>query len=191
MLIAVGSLNEAKIEGVRRGFRKIFHNMDISVVGISVKGLPPQPIGWRETLRGAVIRGLKAVETFEDSDYGVGVEAGLIPLYGTISGYMDTQICAIVDRDMKVSIGTCMLFEFPPIVVDAVISGRVEESETVFEEISGIERIGEGMGAIGLLSRGVVSRSDLTEQAVIAALIPRVRPDLYPRNKMPSAKALL
>ena len=57
MRVGVGSMNEVKIEAVRICFEKFFGGADIVPVLVEV---PPQPIGFEETLRGAVIRALKA-----------------------------------------------------------------------------------------------------------------------------------
>nr|BAL59131.1 hypothetical protein HGMM_OP3C286 [Candidatus Acetothermum autotrophicum] len=49
----------------------------------------------------------------------------------------------------------------------------------VMSELAGIEKLGHKIGAIGYLSKGVLTREQLTEQAVLMALIPRLRPELY------------
>ena len=52
------------------------------------------------------------------------------------------------------------------------------------EELSGIKRIGELQGAIGWLTRGIVDRHEISVQAVIMALIPRLNPSLYGLGKL-------
>ena len=44
-------------------------------------------------------------------------------------------------------------------------------------EIYGDTDIGKKQGAVGLLSKGLIDREKLTEQAVIAAMIPRLWDD--------------
>jgi non-canonical (house-cleaning) NTP pyrophosphatase len=39
------------------------------------------------------------------------------------------------------------------------------------------------MGAIGILSKGMINRSDLAQQAVLAAMIPRISKDYYFNKK--------
>ena len=97
MMVGVGSMNEVKIEAVRICFEKFFGGVDIVPVSVEV---PPQPIGFEETLRGAVIRALKALDG-ADADLGVGIEAGLIRIPHTITGYADQHICAIIDADER------------------------------------------------------------------------------------------
>jgi non-canonical (house-cleaning) NTP pyrophosphatase len=48
------------------------------------------------------------------------------------------------------------------------------------EVATGIEDIGEKMGAVGYLTKGKLNREELTEQAVLMALVPRIRKELYP-----------
>ncbi len=175
MRVGVGSMNEVKIEAVRTCFEKFFGGADIVPVSVEV---PPQPIGFEETLRGAVIRALKALDR-ADADLGVGIEAGLIRIPHTITGYADQHICAIIDSDERITLGFSMTLEFPEIVVKRVLSGQAREAEEVMEEISGIREIGRKGGAVGYLTRDHVRRIDLCIQAVTSALIPRLNPQLY------------
>ena len=58
----------------------------------------------------------------------------------------------------------------------------VKRGETVgeaMESFTKVKNIGRGIGAIGWLTQGVMDRTRLTEVAVLMALVPRVRRDLY------------
>ena len=186
MRVAVGSLNEVKIEAVKNSFEKFFGKVVIEPISVDV---PPQPIGFHETLRGAVSRASKALR-LSGAEYGVGLEAGLIKVPHSITGYVDQHICAIVDQDERVTLGFSMAFEFPKEVIEKLLAGRADEAEEVVEEISGIKSIGEKCGAIGYLSRGEIERRSLCEQAVISALIPRVNHRLYP-GRWPNTREVL
>lgn len=175
--VAVGSSNPAKIKAVESALKKL--RIKASVKSCRVKttiGL--QPLSLRETLRGAIERAHNA-RTLLSADLGVGLEAGMVSFPATISGYLNFQICAIVDRDGGVTVGASPGFEFPTQAVRKVISGEAAELEEVMEKISGEKRIGEKYGAIGFLTRNVVTRQDLGEHAMIMALIPRLNPELY------------
>ena len=181
VLVALGSKNPIKREGVFRAFKKYFDH--VIVVNVSVpSNVRPQPIGLKETILGAIYRAKHALEKIEDADYGVGVEAGFIPIPATITGYFDYQFAAIIDRERRVTLGSSQGFEFPVKAVDDVLSGKAVESEVVISEITGIKNIGDKMGAIGFLTREKVVRADLTEQAIISALIPRLNPKLYNKS---------
>ena len=60
------------------------------------------------------------------------------------------------------------------------IAKLVREGMTVgdaVKQVYGNTEIGKKQGAIGLLSNGLIDRKSLTEQSVIAAMIPRIRGD--------------
>jgi len=179
--VAVGSTNPVKIEAVKTCFNNFFDNVSIDAVEVETK---PQPIGIDETIRGAVKRGLEALKK-TGADLGVGIEAGLIKLEHTITGYINQHMCAIIDKQGHITIGLSMGFEFPPEVVEKILSGEAKEAEEAMEEISGIKGIGSKTGAIGYLTKEKITRKDLCIQAIISALIPRINPQLY-QNKWPS-----
>ena len=174
--VAVGSLNFVKIEGTRRAYSKFFKN--VNVVGVKVEsGVSVQPIGLEETIRGAIHRAKEALSKTR-ADYGVGIEAGLVKLPFTLTGYVDQQFAAIADRSGIVTIGGGPCFEYPPIVVKRVLTEGVEVND-VMSQIAGIPDLGKKQGAIGYLSKNVMNRTELTEVAVLMALLPRINRDLY------------
>ena len=179
--MAVGSKNPVKIEAIKTCFNNFFDDVSIEAVEAEMK---PQPIGLEETIRGAIKRGTEALRK-TGADLGVGIEAGLIKLGHTITGYINQHICAIIDKQGHITIGLSMGFEFPPEVVEKILSGEAKEAEEAMEEISGIKEIGSKTGAIGYLTKEKITRKDLCIQAIISALIPRINPQLY-QNKWPS-----
>lgn len=165
-LVAVGSKNPVKVRGVERAFRRYF---DARIEPVEVSSPSPQPVG-REVVYGALARSLEALRKLRGSLMGVGVEAGPIEFYNG-NGFLETQVAVIVDRECRVSMGVSSSFELPDSVLELVIKG-VELSKAV--EYEGEEDLGEGIGYIGLLSWGKITRLELTEQAVTMALIPRI-----------------
>lgn len=176
MRAAVGSRNPVKVEAVKAVFKEFFDDVTVEAVEA---GEISQPIGFEGALRGAVKRAVEAIDK-TGAEFGVGLEAGLVENMYAITGYMNQHVCAIVDGRGRVTIGLSAAFEFPLDVVKGIISGRAREAEEVMEEISGIEGIGSGVGAVGYLTREKVTRKDLCVQAVLMALIPRINPQLYP-----------
>jgi len=169
MIVAIGSLNPVKIKGVREAYTSIF-GADISVRGIAVEsGVSPQPLSLEETIRGAMNRAEEALKVVRDAVHGVGVEAGWIKLYRDM--WIDVQVAAILSREGELGIGISSGFLVPPYVVKRVLEDGVE-METAMIELSGIDDIGEKMGAIGFLTRNIVKREDLTREATMMALIP-------------------
>ncbi len=171
MKVAVGSKNPVKLNAVKSVFRKFYRGA--KVFGVAVEsGVSKQPIGARETIRGAKNRALAAFRQSK-ADLGVGIEAGLVR-FG--ARFLDVQFCAIAD-EKRVTLGCGPGFEYPGFVIKEVVKGK--EIEEVVEKISGIKNIGEGVGAVGFLSRGVTNRTKLTEQCVLMALLPRINEELY------------
>ncbi len=171
MRIAVGSTNPVKIKATENVFKKFFSDVEVFGVGVRSK---KQPIGMKETIEGAISR---AEQALTHGDLGVGIEAGLVEIPYSATGYFDIQFCAIKDKSGLTTLGCGMGFEYPKAVIEEVFKGK--EVGEVMEKISGIKEIGRKIGAIGFLSKGVIDRVSLTEQAVISALIPRINKELY------------
>jgi len=132
----------------------------------SPEGLPRQPVGV-EVVRGALLRAIKARE--HGVEYGGGVEAGPVEFY-TTTGFIETQVAVIVGPGDRASVGVSASFELPPGVAEKVALMGVELGETAPAKRPG--DLGEGVGYIGVLTRGHVTRLDLTVQAVVMALTP-------------------
>ena len=85
MRIIVGSRNPVKVKAVEKAFA-MFFGEKIEVLSTVVKtSVGNQPIGMKNVIRGSVERAKGAKDKF-DSDFGVGIEAGLIRIPGTITG---------------------------------------------------------------------------------------------------------
>ncbi|MGA9139160.1 MAG: inosine/xanthosine triphosphatase [Methanocella sp.] len=171
MKVAVGTNNPVKAAAVKNVFTRIYGNVTVDARKVS-SGVPPQPFG-SDTVKGAITRAKNAYKSGE-YDYGVGIEAGLSDVEGFI---IDVQFCAIFDVIDGITLGCGSGFEYPPIVISEVLAGR--EVGDVMSEVSGIEDLGKSLGAIGYLSHGMLDRTQLTEQSVLMALIPRMNHELY------------
>jgi inosine/xanthosine triphosphatase len=170
---AVGTKNPAKIEGVRRAFSRYFTGVELRSVDSSTVA-KAQPRGLEEMTAGATSRAKYALSV-AGGDFGVGVEAGIFTI-GAI--YFDNQVAAIVDRTGKVSLGHSAGYMLPREAMEKLFrDGR--ELEQWAEEVSGINEVGDKGGFIQHLTKGRVSRTDLSEQCVTTALIPWLRRDLY------------
>lgn len=168
--VAVGSLNKIKIDATRSAFLRFYKNID--VFGVDVQsGVPEQPRE-DETRQGSINRAKRCIG---DADYGVGLEAGV---FETEDGLYDVQYCSIIDKAGKVTIGHGPGFRYPDAVKEKVENGWTvgDAFNTMYEW----ERKGMGEGAIGCLTKGVVTRTQLSEQAVIAALVPRIKREMFP-----------
>lgn len=168
--VAVGSLNKIKIDATRSAFLRFYNNVE--VFGVDVQsGVPEQPKE-KETRQGSINRAKRCIS---DADYGVGLEAGV---FETEDGLYDVQYCSIIDKAGKITIGHGPGFRYPDAVKEKVENGWTvgDAFNTMYEW----ERKGMGEGAIGCLTKGVITRTQLSEQAVIAALVPRIKREMFP-----------
>lgn len=168
--IRVGSDNPIKVDAVRNVLSQLFSSVEVMGTKVATS-VPEQPFG-EQTRTGAEERARAAIA---DGDYGVGLEAGV---FETPDGLYDIQYCAVVDRRGRVTIGHGSGFRYPPEVADRVRGGWTVGRS--FRELYGWERDGKKEGAISFLTCGALNRTALAEQAVMAAMVPRIRRDLYP-----------
>lgn len=176
MRIAVGSTNPTKVKAVENVMRRIYG--DVEVIGVEVDTcVPDQPIGIEEIARGAINRAKSALEK-ANADLGVGIEAGIYPFPGTLTGYLDVQVCAVASPDGVITVGHGPGFEYPPVVIEKVLNEGVEVGIAMGELVDDPE-LKKKIGAIGVLSKGLLPRTELNEIAVLMAMIPRLNRELY------------
>jgi inosine/xanthosine triphosphatase len=179
--VTVGSTNKVKVDAVRNIFTQAFGLVEVQGVEAD-QTAGSQPLEER-TIEGAVQRARQALAS-GSADFGVGVEAGLF-YNRTLSRYLDVQYCAIIDSSGHMTVGHGPGFEYPPEVIAAVLEGGTVGD--TMSKLTEIERIGHKIGSIGYLSDGLIDRTSLTEIAVLMALIPRIRPEMYDRPSQASS----
>lgn len=177
MIVVVGTSNPIKVKAVEKAFSKFFKNVEVIMRPVISKA-PPQPIGLITVIEGAISRAKEALRMEEKANFGVGIEAGIIPIPYTISGYMDQQFVAIIDKYGRITIGGGPAFEYPSFITNRVVKEKIEINN-IMAEITGKQKIGREEGAIGYFSKNILNREIITEMAVIMALIPRINEDLY------------
>ncbi len=169
LVVHVGSANPVKVEAVRNIFSQYYSELEVegSVTRTSV---PDEP--WEEDVkRGAKER---AWQVMMNADIGVGIEAGL---FRREDGIYDVQYCAILDKMGRYTFGTGPGFRYPSMMEAELMKGSTV-GEVFSEKIMG-ENPGKQGGAIGYLTKGVMKRQQLTESAILAAMVPRINKELY------------
>lgn len=167
--VNIGSGNPVKIEAVRKVLGEIYRKVEIKSIRVKTT-VGDQP--WGDCiLEGARERARLAIKK---ADYGVGMEAGILE---TDDGLYGIQYCAIVDKEGRITSGQSSGFRYPPEVEKRIKTGIAVSD--IFDDLYGIEDIGHREGAIGYLTKGMMNRQQLSEQAVLAAMVPRLRPDIY------------
>jgi inosine/xanthosine triphosphatase len=174
VLVAAGTTNPAKLEGIRRAFSKYFP--DFEVKGVDSSSIArAQPRGLDEMVEGATARARFAISKLDGAVFGVGVEAGIFTI-GKV--YFDNQQAAVVDNSGQVSLGHSAGYMLPKAAMEKMFK-KGEELERWAEELSGIKEVGDKGGLIHHLTKGKMSRIDLTEQCVVTALIPWLHRPVY------------
>lgn len=162
--IAVGSTNQVKVAAVRSVMERVYGDVRITAVDVP-SGVPDQPFE-EQTHRGSENRARAALG---DHDMAVGIEAGVFEM---LDGLYDIQHCTIVSRDGRATFGHGSGFRYPDRIAGLVRSGMTVGDAV--HEVYGSTDIGKRQGAVGLLSKGLIDRKTLTEQSVMAAMIPRL-----------------
>ena len=167
MNVTVATENPIKIHAVEQAFTDTFGKGEVEIQQVALDlELPEQPIG--DAIAVGAIRRAEVAQNQSTADFGVGIEAGLLQLPGS-ERWMSVQVCAIVDRMGKCSMGMGPGYELPKPILDAVLAG--ESLREAFERLLNLEDP-ERRGAVFFLSDGRIDRMELTIQAVRMALTP-------------------
>ncbi|MEL7247849.1 MAG: inosine/xanthosine triphosphatase [Bacteroidota bacterium] len=175
--IIVASRNPVKVQAALQGFEEMFPEQDFIAEGISVpSGVSDQPIGDEETYQGAWNRVQAAKGERPDADFWVGIEGGNI-IHGD-----DMEVMAWVLVLSKDGFGKARTagFYLPPRVVQLVKEGY--ELGHADDIIFGVSNSKQTSGSSGLLTNGVMDRLRFYVPAVVLALIPFLKPELYQKK---------
>lgn len=171
LVVNVGSKNKAKIWATRDVFLKIFKKVEIH--GVEVDKGPENPLD-DQVKEGAIRR---AKESIGEADFGIGIEGGMMLMH-EFAGKRMVHYCAIADKMGNITLGHGPGFQLPKSVSDSAIEG-VPLNE-VMRRFLNLDQIEEEKGTVGHISDGKTTRRTLAEQAVLMALLPRLRSELYP-----------
>jgi inosine/xanthosine triphosphatase len=172
--IIVASKNPVKLDAVREGL-SAFITESFEIIGVSVpSGVSDQPMSDAETITGAVNRVNAAMTQFPSGDYYVGLEGGVEE---TTSGLMAFAWMVISDGQKMGTARTASFF-LPPRVAELVHGGMElgHADDVVFAKSNSKQQ----NGAVGLLTKDVITRKSLYMPAVQMAFIPFLNPELYP-----------
>jgi len=173
IVVAIGTKNPAKIEGIKRAFARYYKDVEVRPVD-STRVAKAQPRGLDEMAAGATARARHALSV-AGGDLGVGVEAGIFTI-GSV--YFDNQVGAIADKRGKVSLGHSAGYMLPREAMEELFREE-KELERWAEKVSGINEVGDKGGVVNFLTRGTMTRADLTEQCVVTALVPWLHRSIY------------
>ncbi|MBI4017132.1 MAG: inosine/xanthosine triphosphatase [Candidatus Aenigmarchaeota archaeon] len=177
MKIIVASKNQVKVDAVKEVISQyqFLANAEISSAAVA-SGVSEQPKSLEEMVRGAINR---AISSFEYCNYSFGIESGLMEVPYTKTGLMDTCACVIYDGK-ETHIGLSCAFECPESIMQTVLQEGCDLNHAFLKAgLTSNPKLGNADGAIGLLTKGRVTRKDYTKQAVMMALIHLENDELY------------
>lgn len=175
--LIVASRNPVKIQAAEQGFAEMFPNRAFTSEGVSVpSGVRDQPLGDEETYLGAWNRVQAAKAKYPEADYWIGIEGG------NIIQEQDMEVMAWVVILSNNGFGKARTagFYLPPKVIQLINQGY--ELGHADDIIFGVDNSKQTSGSSGLLTDGVMNRLRFYTPAVILALIPFLKPELYREN---------
>ncbi|MEK7183967.1 MAG: DUF84 family protein, partial [Patescibacteria group bacterium] len=168
MKIGVGSKNKTKVNAVAEILLDYPRYRDAAIAGVDVQIEQfGHPKSLEATVNGAVDR---AKQAYPDHDLGIGIESGLMPVPQTKTGHMEVAVCAIYDG-AQIYLGLSQAYEWPPKVLDKILSGMDGSQAIKATGLTQQEKIGEEDGFVGLFSGGRIKRTEYNKGAVVMALL--------------------
>ena len=175
MKILMGTKNPGKVQGAKEAFEKYFDNIEIEGIKVSSE-VGDQPIN-EEILQGAQnrVKNLKryAKENNIKADLYISSEAGITNLLGE---WIDINLAVIENDDGVQSTGISQGFPIPDKYIDEI---RKTELGKVMDKIFNGQELAKGKGGISYLTKGEVSRIDLTRNAFMMALTKYINGDIW------------
>ena len=171
-LVAVGSTNPAKLKAASHVIARAWPAAGVHGVAVE-SGVGSQPQSDEEAIVGARNRAENARARL-DADLGVGIEGNTAD---SVHGMFSTAWVAVIDRRGVVGLGAAGRFLLPEWVAEAIRRGA--ELGPLMDEFIGEENTKQRQGAVGILTGGLLTRSQALETAVALALARFVNPEHY------------
>ena len=166
-LVVVGSTNPVKVGAARAVLARVSPLVVVRGVAVA-SGVSDQPWGDDETIRGARARAAAALAHDAQAEIGVGIEGGVVD---ASDGALRTCAwAAIVDRAGREGIGGSLSIALPADVARLVREGM--ELGHAMDAVTGERDVKRGLGAVGILTGGLVTRQGAYETLVAYALSP-------------------
>ena len=164
--VAVGSTNPVKVGAARAVLQRLASRAEVEGFAVA-SGVPDQPWGDDETIRGALARA-RAARAAHDADLGIGIEGGVVT---NADGSVRTCAwAAVVGRDGQQGLGGSLAMPLPDAVAELVRGGM--ELGQAMDKVTGERDVKRGAGAVGILTRGLVTRQEAYEALIAYALVP-------------------
>lgn len=173
--IIIASKNPVKVQAVHNGFAEMFPDWTLETEGVAVSSnVSDQPMGNDETFTGAFNRAKNAQTIRPNADFWVGVEGGNIR-HG--DNEMEVMAWVVILSKNKIGKARTAGFFLPKAVIDLINQGY--ELGHADDIIFKLDNSKQKMGSAGLLTDGVMNRLRFYVPAVVLALIPFYKEELF------------
>jgi inosine/xanthosine triphosphatase len=177
MKIFVTSKNPVKISATRQGFKKVYPKKLIQIESEKVdSGVSNQPSSDEETLKGALQRTENALREYPNHDFYVGIEGGIEEK----NNHTFSFAWVVIRSKKMIGKARSISFLIPNQAVKLIYQGK--ELGEAMDMIFGKTNIKHQEGAIGILTHGLIDRTDLYTPVIISALIPFENLELFKEN---------
>jgi inosine/xanthosine triphosphatase len=152
--VRVATANPMKVAATRKAFGKYWKKVAVAALEIP-SSVSQQPISFGEIARGARDRARRA---FGECDFSVGIEAGVFRVAAVSPRPFQITLACVFDG-LRETLGAGPFYEVPEgLVRDIVKADR---------------------GSVAVVTKGKVTREQVTRDAVLMALAPFVSESLY------------
>lgn len=188
MCVVIASGNPVKRRATLEAVKVALGQDEVDSVTVDVaSGVPQQPVGDEETLRGARNRAEAARQERPNANLWVGVEGGVIERDGALDCMAWIVVLGRREPDGPVVRGESRTatFTLPAEIADRIRAGI--ELGTATDEVLGGTDTKSTTGTVGPLTGGVIDRVAFYAHALVLAMVPFRNVDLT----FPSAEPLL
>jgi len=173
-LVIIGSQNPVKVKCVKDSFCLLFKADTFLFQGLeTVSGVADQPITDEETYRGALNRAKHARDVFPKADFWVGIEGGI----SDDGKLMEAFAWVVIISTSNQSRARTATFLLPEKVASLVRQGI--ELGVADDRVFGRSNSKQKDGAVGLLTDGAIDRTAYYSHAVMLALVPFLKVEVF------------
>jgi inosine/xanthosine triphosphatase len=176
--VLVVSMNPVKIRAAREAFSSFYKKYVVSSIEITEIDptsvhLKTQPFGEEQTYEASRWRVKYARNHKPGFDFYVGIEGGVVL---TPRNKPRIIVYSSVSNNSFIETVRGCEIPLPQIFYKQLLNSPHSELGDLMTDISGISNIKQKEGAVGFLTRNIVTRFDILKQSVLMALIPFLNP---------------
>lgn len=175
MKVVIATKNPGKIKGAEEAFAEYFKEFEIEGIGVS-SDVSEEPVN-DEIYQGASnrVKNVRKIaeEQGKEADYYISIESGITNKLGA---WTIINIAVIEDKNGFKSWGMSSGFPVPDKYIKEIIETDLGK---VMDRIFNETELRAQKGGIDLLTKGKISRIDLTKQAFIMALTQFMNGDIW------------